>query len=274
MKSTISRMKKQVQQGFTLVEIAIVLVIIGLLIGGVLRGQELINSARVNSITSQQQSIQTAYYAFIDRYKFLPGDLTAAQAVSISYSTVPASSSGDGSITLIDSAAFFNNLTSASFLSCSPCTSVGTTGVIGTIGSGTTAATYNTIAGLNSGNTMVNVYGSPLTFLYDITNGTGGSTAGAIVFLSTSAEAPKPQVSTGGTLTSSMLAEIDRKVDDGNAASGQFRYTDLQATAAIAAGAPASGTFATATNSPKCATAAAGWVTNPASSTCQGASIF
>ena len=38
------------QQGFTLIEIAIVLVIIGLLLGGVLKGQELINAARVRNI--------------------------------------------------------------------------------------------------------------------------------------------------------------------------------------------------------------------------------
>jgi prepilin-type N-terminal cleavage/methylation domain-containing protein len=54
MKTSFSQMKKQVQQGFTLVEIAIVLMIIGLLIGGVLRGQELITSARVRNVIDQK----------------------------------------------------------------------------------------------------------------------------------------------------------------------------------------------------------------------------
>ena len=44
------------ERGFTLVEIAIVLVIIGLLLGGILRGQELIQNARVRNIIDQQQA--------------------------------------------------------------------------------------------------------------------------------------------------------------------------------------------------------------------------
>lgn len=43
---------KRRQSGFTLIEIAIVLVIIGLLLGGILKGQELINSARVKNLAS------------------------------------------------------------------------------------------------------------------------------------------------------------------------------------------------------------------------------
>jgi prepilin-type N-terminal cleavage/methylation domain-containing protein len=49
------------QQGFTLIEIAIVLVIIGLLLGGVLKGQELINAARVRNIASQLDGVKIAY---------------------------------------------------------------------------------------------------------------------------------------------------------------------------------------------------------------------
>ncbi|HYJ20307.1 MAG TPA: prepilin-type N-terminal cleavage/methylation domain-containing protein, partial [Burkholderiales bacterium] len=48
------------QQGFTLIEIAIVLVIIGLLLGGILKGQELITSARVRNLISQQDGVKAA----------------------------------------------------------------------------------------------------------------------------------------------------------------------------------------------------------------------
>jgi prepilin-type N-terminal cleavage/methylation domain-containing protein len=68
-------MKSQSQQsGFTLVEIAIVLVIIGLLLGGILKGQELINSAKVKNIANDFRVIPTYIYAYQDKFKALPGD--------------------------------------------------------------------------------------------------------------------------------------------------------------------------------------------------------
>jgi prepilin-type N-terminal cleavage/methylation domain-containing protein len=68
------------QSGFTLVEIAIVLVIIGLLVGGLLKGQELINSARVRNLADTVSGIQAAYFGFLDRYRRVPGDWDAASA--------------------------------------------------------------------------------------------------------------------------------------------------------------------------------------------------
>ena len=62
------------QTGFTLIELAIVLVIIGLLLGGVLRGQELINSARVKSLTRDFQNTQVYLYGYQDRFRAIPGD--------------------------------------------------------------------------------------------------------------------------------------------------------------------------------------------------------
>lgn len=66
-------MRRQ-QSGFTLVEIAIVLVIIGLLLGGVLKGQELINSAKVKNFAGDFRNISTAIYAYQDKYRATPGD--------------------------------------------------------------------------------------------------------------------------------------------------------------------------------------------------------
>ena len=65
---------KRNQSGFTLIEIAIVLVIIGLLLGGVLKGQELINSARVKNLAGDFKNIPVFIYGYQDKFKALPGD--------------------------------------------------------------------------------------------------------------------------------------------------------------------------------------------------------
>ena len=62
------------QSGFTLVEIAIVLVIIGLLLGGVMKGQELINSAKVKNLAQDFKQVPIFIYGYQDKYKALPGD--------------------------------------------------------------------------------------------------------------------------------------------------------------------------------------------------------
>jgi prepilin-type N-terminal cleavage/methylation domain-containing protein len=65
---------KNSQSGFTLVEIAIVLVIIGLLLGGVLKGQELINSAKVKNLANDFRNVPTMVFAYQDKFRALPGD--------------------------------------------------------------------------------------------------------------------------------------------------------------------------------------------------------
>src|SRR5262245_51676737 len=61
-------------QGFTLVEIAIVLVIIGLLLGGILKGQEMITQAKIKNVIADFSGISAAYHGYVDRYKKIPGD--------------------------------------------------------------------------------------------------------------------------------------------------------------------------------------------------------
>jgi prepilin-type N-terminal cleavage/methylation domain-containing protein len=82
------------QTGFTLIELAIVLVIIGLLLGGVLRGQELINSAKVKNMARDFQNVQVYIYGYQDKFKALPGD--DSNAVSHLGATANQSATGAG----------------------------------------------------------------------------------------------------------------------------------------------------------------------------------
>ncbi|HEX8988721.1 MAG TPA: prepilin-type N-terminal cleavage/methylation domain-containing protein [Rhodocyclaceae bacterium] len=68
------------QDGFTLVEIAIVLIIVGLMLGGVMKGQDLIDNARVKSLTSDFRNVPLYLYAYQDKFRAVPGDDAAVDA--------------------------------------------------------------------------------------------------------------------------------------------------------------------------------------------------
>ncbi|MGB9494948.1 MAG: prepilin-type N-terminal cleavage/methylation domain-containing protein [Azonexus sp.] len=91
---------KNSQSGFTLVEIAIVLVIIGLLLGGVLKGQELINSAKVKNFATDFRNIPLFIYGYQDKYRALPGDdrVAATHVTGATTATTPSGSQGNGVI--------------------------------------------------------------------------------------------------------------------------------------------------------------------------------
>jgi prepilin-type N-terminal cleavage/methylation domain-containing protein len=72
----VSTKMRQGQQGFTLVELAIVMIIIGLLIGGILKGQELIANAQISSSVAQVKGMTAGISTFRDSYNVLPGDIT------------------------------------------------------------------------------------------------------------------------------------------------------------------------------------------------------
>lgn len=66
------------RQGFSLVELSIVLVILGLLVGGVLTGQSLIRAAELRSVTTEFEKYQAAVNTFRDKYFQIPGDMNNA----------------------------------------------------------------------------------------------------------------------------------------------------------------------------------------------------
>jgi prepilin-type N-terminal cleavage/methylation domain-containing protein len=86
------------QSGFTLIEIAIVLVIIGLLLGGILKGQELINSARVKNLATDFRNTPVFIYAYQDKFRALPGDDSAVVAHTGGTLATTGSTPGDGII--------------------------------------------------------------------------------------------------------------------------------------------------------------------------------
>lgn len=86
------------QGGFTLVEIAIVLVIIGLLLVGVLKGQELIENSKTKNIAKDMDSVSAAVLSYRDRYKGLPGDETINTTTVYGWAVNVGGGNGDGLI--------------------------------------------------------------------------------------------------------------------------------------------------------------------------------
>lgn len=217
-------MKNQ-QGGFTLIEIAIVLVIIGLLLGGVLKGQELITSARVRNMISQQDGIKAAYFGFLDRYRALPGDYTGITNIK----DATTAGNGDGQIKGNEAIAVWDHLSHAGFINGS----------------------YSYSATVADTNTPKNPYSGYLQLIYDANYGeeTGS---------------PRHNLKTGNNVPVSILAEVDRKIDDGNPYGGAFQFSDYAASGtAPIAGDCVTGTGATAT-----------WKVTGEESNCGGASIF
>jgi prepilin-type N-terminal cleavage/methylation domain-containing protein len=134
------------QRGFTLIEIAIVLVIIGLLLGGVLQGQQLIENSRVRSATNTLNGIAAAAFSYQDRYGRLPGDDGPALANLTGrggqWANIPTGAFGntDGILTATaantftgaaaEGAYFFTHLRAAGFITGDSTTAVGTAAVL------------------------------------------------------------------------------------------------------------------------------------------------
>lgn len=149
------------QSGFTLVELAIVLVIIGLVLAAVLKGQEMIQNAKVKGLVNEMKAVATAYYSYQDRYKAIPGDDANATAHLGQAAYI---GSGDGIIggaytdnnatVSTEAQAFWQHTRLAGFMNGSA--TAGITGV------GTAPAATNSlggILGLHGGITGATVYG-------------------------------------------------------------------------------------------------------------------
>jgi prepilin-type N-terminal cleavage/methylation domain-containing protein len=249
-------MAKSRQNGFTLIEIAIVLVIIGLLLGGVLKGQELITSARVRNLIAQQDGIKAAFFGFQDRFRAYAGDYAAANT-TLKCPTGTSCLNGNGN-GIVERTATRNagsepnetilawmHLASAGFLN----------------GSYTHTAGDTTATDLNTPKNPYNIF---LQIIYDNR------------YADTSATPPnKHNLKTGAQVPVEIASEVDRKIDDGNGIRGGFRYSTY-GDAASGGNAPSSppapaGTTHTAG---QCMATTGVWFIPEGEVNCGGASLF
>ncbi len=202
-------MKSRKQSGFTLVEIAVVLVLIGLLLGGILKGQQLISSARVRNMADQNSGIQAAYYGFIDRFRQVPGDMPAALACRAITAEVDVNCGGtptiggnqNGRIDQWEEAgAAWAHLAHSRLLNGSY------------NGDTTTAAQYE--AGVLTGQVPGNAFQQPVLLGFTDDYDDGGAAAGSTVRLA---------YVFGAGVTPALLRELDVKLDDGDPGSGVVR---------------------------------------------------
>ena len=185
------------QQGFTLVEIGLVLAVIGLLLGGILKGQEMINNAKVRQIADRQNSLKSAVYMFHDRFGAWPGDFDEAA----DHIAGAANGDGSGSIEGLESAKAFQHLTAAGYLRCGHCTET------------------RNFALQSSNNSPVNIYGGVMALGIGRDYAVPTSGSGTRPFLQA--------VFTGPRIPSNIMAELDRKIDDGIPNTGDLRFNSF-----------------------------------------------
>ncbi|MBF0381348.1 MAG: prepilin-type N-terminal cleavage/methylation domain-containing protein [Magnetococcales bacterium] len=220
-------LKKKIEDGFTLIEIAIVVVIIGLLLGGVLKGQEMIRSARSHNVITQSNGLKAAMLGFSDRYRALPGDYSRA---SINIPDITANVVANGTITTQNEEGDGDSFIGGSVVNGANARTgtlnrelalvwlhLGNAGYItgGFTGVGDNLDEINWTC--PSDVCMTNAYSGPMFIIFD--DEQSGMNA-------TSDTAATHQIFSGQAIPVAVIADIDSKTDDGVPGNGNFRVSD------------------------------------------------
>lgn len=187
------------EEGFSILELALVLVLIGLMFGGMVAGRELIVSAKARSLINQQEEVRMAFFSFQDRYQFPPGDYSDA------IRNIGATRNGDGDGRVegtrdggTESILAWEHLSRAGF--------------IGDHYTYSATAPYDEAIARNP-------FGPYLDIAFDNGYGDPADTT------------PKlHNIKTGNGIPASILGEVDLKIDDGNALTGKFMFSNYART--------------------------------------------
>lgn len=223
------------EQGFTLVELAIVMVIIGLLIGGILKGQELIANAKISSTVSQLKGLDAAFNTFGDKYNAVPGDMTTPNTRLPDCAAAPCSAAGNGN-SRVDTAGF-GTFPGAASEEATAFIHLSAADLVSGIDYGTNSITYGQVLPtVKAGGGMWVAYNNAAI----ANTGVVGGKHYAILNGTTTAVG-----ATTGALNPTTAAQIDRKMDDG--------VPDAGSVSSVGTGCTANGVYDEANNSGTCA---------------------
>lgn len=221
MQTKIAEYKNKHNSGFTLVELSIVIVIIGLIIAGVTSGQKMVAQAKLRNAVKEIQTYDTATKQFVDKFKYYPGDLPTAATYWGTYSAGPpitgaSNGNGDWIVSFVsgtEDLQFWRQLALAGYIPGSY------TGAVGAV---------RHVAGVNCPASVIPKGGYQV--FYTTSGATNYSTYGQSLQLGT----PAGDHYNESIMSPSDAYSIDTKIDDGIAATGNLyvlRAASLNGTA-------------------------------------------